>query len=83
MGDSDDDYESAMNKRRGQSRNKFRKERDDSHNGDSMNDIADSGRRKDKRDPDQHYYNSNNNHNSGNNPRRGYYDDNHKSGGFK
>ena len=29
MGDSDDDYESTMNKRRGQSRNKFRNERDD------------------------------------------------------
>ena len=44
MGDSDDDYD-AMGKRRGQNRNKFRKERDDYHGNasDSMNDMHDGG----------------------------------------
>ena len=40
MGDSDDDYDS-MGKRRGQSRNKFRKEREEMH-GNSLNEM-DSG----------------------------------------
>ena len=48
MGDSDDDYESNMNKRRGQSRNKFRNERDDllkpnmsgNNGGDLSNDLG-------------------------------------------
>ena len=41
MGDSDDEYESS-GKRRGQSRNKFRNEREDSNNsanGDSVNEM--------------------------------------------
>ena len=50
MGDSDDDYD-AMGKRRGQNRNKFRKERDDYGHGntsDSMNDMHDGGMRRNK-----------------------------------
>lgn len=49
MGDSDEDYD-TMSKRRGQSRNKFRKERDDLHesnnNNDSQNDVSGSRRNK-------------------------------------
>jgi hypothetical protein len=40
MGDSDDDYESTMNKRRGQSRNKFRNERDDFIKNNNNGDVA-------------------------------------------
>ncbi len=40
MGDSDDDYESSMNKRRGQSRNKFRSEREDSMKSNGNNSFT-------------------------------------------
>jgi len=75
MGDSDDDYESS-GKRRGQSRNKFRNEREDSNNsanGDSITEIESRKFNKTALSGD----NKDRSHHSSNNNRRRHSNNNH------